>query len=186
MPKRLFIGLELPEADRATLANLDPRVKGLRWLPAEQMHLTMSFLGDVEAGAETRLRDALADVRVGAFFLPIEGVGAFGGARPTVVWAGTGKGHPHLFALHKHIQDAVLHAGLEADLRPFHPHITLGRAARKGGISRQALVPFLRRHAETEFGLCKITGFALFSSVLSPQGAIHTVEMRVEFSKSGE
>jgi 2'-5' RNA ligase len=186
VPKRLFIGLELPEADRATLAALDPRIKGLRWLPAEQMHLTMSFLGDVEADAEARLRDALAGVRVGEFFLPIEGVGAFGGGRPTVVWAGTGKGHPHLFALHKHIQDAVLHAGLEADLRPFHPHITLGRVSGRGGVSRQALLPFLRRHAETEFGLCKITGFALFSSVLSPGGATHTVEMQFKFRESGE
>ena len=181
VPKRLFIGLELPETDRAMLAGLDPRIKGLRWLPAEQLHLTMSFLGDVEADAEKRLRDALADVHVGAFFLPVEGVGAFGGARPSIVWAGVGKGHPHLFALHKHIQDAALHAGLEPDLRPFHPHITLGRASRQGGVSRQALLPFLRRHAETEFALWKVTGFALYSSVLSQQGAAHTVEMRREF-----
>ena len=122
MPKRLFIGLELPEAIRSELAALDPCIKGLRWLPEEQMHLTMSFLGDVEADAELRLRDALSGVRLGEFFLPVKGVASRlggSGARPTVVWAGVGKGHPHLFALHKHIQDAVLHAGLEADLRPY-------------------------------------------------------------------
>ena len=95
-----------------------------------------------------------------------------------MAWAGVGKGHPHLFALHRRIQDAVLYAGLEANLKPFHPHVTIGRAK---GISRQALQPFLRSHAETEFGLVKVNGFALYSSVLDAGGATYHVEMRQEF-----
>jgi 2'-5' RNA ligase len=89
-----------------------------------------------------------------------------------------GKGHPHLFALHQHIQDAVLHAELEPDLKPFHPHITLGRAR---GVSRAALKPFLRRYADTEFDQWKVTGFTLFSSQLTAEGSIYTIEMRKEF-----
>jgi 2'-5' RNA ligase len=53
--------------------------------------------------------------------------------------------------------------------------------ARAKGISSQALQPLLRRHAETEFGLVRVTGFALYSSVLAPGGATHRVEMRQEF-----
>jgi 2'-5' RNA ligase len=121
----------------------------------------------------------LREVRVPPFFLPLCGVGVFNArGRPSVVWAGVGKGHPHLFALHQRIQDAVLHAGLEPDLKPFHPHITIGRTK---GISRQALQPFMRRHAETNFGMFDVTGFELYSSVLTPEGAIHQVEMRQEF-----
>jgi 2'-5' RNA ligase len=178
MAKRLFIALELPETCRRILAALDPRVNGLRWLPEEQLHATLSFLDRVGSDQEERLREALAEVRVPAFFLPIQGIGTFGGARPTVVWAGLGKGHPHLFALHKRIQDAVLRAGLEADLRPFHPHITLGRV---NGVSGATLLPFLRRNADVELGLWKVTGFAMFSSVLTSEGPIHTVEMRWDF-----
>jgi len=178
MAKRLFIALELPETCRRILAALDPRVNGLRWLPEEQLHATLSFLDRVGSDQEGRLREALAEVRVPAFFLPIQGIGTFGGARPTVVWAGLGKGHPHLFALHKRIQDAVLHAGLEPDLRPFHPHITLGRV---NGVSGATLLPFLRRNADVELGLWKVTGFAMFSSVLTSEGPIHTVEMRWDF-----
>jgi 2'-5' RNA ligase len=177
VPKRLFIGLELPLTSRTMLAALDPRIKGLRWLPVDQFHLTMSFLGQVEAEQEDTLRTALATVRVPPFFLPIQGVGAFGGARPTIVWAGVGKGHPHLFALHKHIQDAVLQSGFEPDLKPFHPHITLARAK---DVPRQALHPFLHRYEEAEFDLFPVTAFVLFSSLLSPEGATHTVEMRRE------
>ncbi len=161
------------------LLALDPHLNGLRWVPEEQLHLTLSFLGDVETPAEDRLRETLSQVQVPPFFLPLRGLGVFNSrGRPSVVWAGVGRGHPHLFALHQRIQDAVLHAGLEANLKPFHPHVTIGRAK---GISRQALQPFLRSHAETEFGLEKMTGFELYSSVLATGGATHRVEMRQEF-----
>jgi RNA 2',3'-cyclic 3'-phosphodiesterase len=177
--KRLFVGLELPASCKTSLLSLDPHLAGLRWLAEEQFHLTLSFLGDVEAAAEDRLREALRDVRVPPFFLPLCGLGVFNvRGRPSVVWAGVGKGHPHLFALHRHIQDAVLHAGLEPDLKPFHSHITVGRAK---GISRQALQPFIRRYAETDFGIFEVTGFHLYSSVLAPEGEIHHVEMRQDF-----
>jgi RNA 2',3'-cyclic 3'-phosphodiesterase len=177
MPKRLFIALELPESCRRTLVALDPGIKGLRWLPQEQLHATLSFLNRVNSDQEERLRQTLSEVRVPSFFLPIQGIGTFGGARPTVVWAGLGKGHPHLFALHKHIQDAVLRAGLEPDLRPFHPHITVGRV---NGLSGATLLPFLRRNADAEFCFWKVTGFAMFSSLLTSEGPIHTVEIRYE------
>jgi RNA 2',3'-cyclic 3'-phosphodiesterase len=179
MAKRLFVALELPESCRAVLASLNPEIKGLRWLPKEQLHATMSFLDRVTQQQEEKLQEALAIVRVPPFFLPIQGVGTFGGSRPTVLWAGLGKAHPHLFALHKRIQDAVLQAGLEPDLRPFHAHITLGRL---NGVSIATLSPFLRRNAETEFGLWKVTGFALFSSVLTSEGPIHTLERRFQFN----
>ncbi len=51
----------------------------------------------------------------------------------------------------------------------------MGRARE---VSRAALLPFSRRYAEAEFGLFKVTSFLLFSSVLAPHGAIHSIEMR--------
>ena len=175
-PKRLFIGVELPPGCKATLLALDPRIRGLRWLPEDKLHLTLSFLGTIDAQGEERLHEALCAVRVPPFILPLRGVGAFNArGRPSVVWVGVGKGHPHLFALHRHIQDAVLHAGLEPDLKPFHPHVTV---ARTKTVSRQMLQPFLRRHADTEFAMFEVNGFALYSSVLAPEGATHFIEMR--------
>lgn len=177
--KRLFVGLELPPSYKSTLFGLNPHLPGLRWLPEEQLHLTLSFLGEVEASAYDRLCQILGGVRVPPFFLPLRGVGVFNSrGRPSVVWVGVGNGHPHLFALHRHIQDSVLSAGLEPDLKPFHPHVTVGRAH---GISNQSLQPFMRSHAESEFGLVNVTGFGLYSSVLRATGAIHRLEMRQEF-----
>jgi 2'-5' RNA ligase len=182
MTKRLFVGLELPRNQQEALAELDPRIRGLRWLPAEQLHLTMSFLGEIEPDQQARLCDEFASISVPEFFLPLQGAEAFGGSRPTVVWIGVGKGHPHLFALHHHLQDAVLRCGLEADLKPFQPHITVGRAK---GVSRSAIRPFLQEHAETDFGLWKVSEFTLFSSRLSPAGSTYHPEFRQPLSEVG-
>ncbi|MCE0483148.1 MAG: RNA 2',3'-cyclic phosphodiesterase [Methylacidiphilales bacterium] len=178
MAKRIFIGLELPEGSRTLLTGLDPHIPGVRWTPAAQMHLTISFLGAVEPEREEILRTVLAGIRVAPFFLPLSGVGMFGGKGPTILCAGVGNGHPHLFALHKRIQDAVFQAGFEPDLKPFHPHVTLGRIK---DVPRHALRPFLQKYDQAEFDLWRVSGFVLFSSVLSREGAIHYVEGRFEF-----
>ena len=177
MAKRLFIALELPESCRDTLANLNPHVKGSRWLPAEQLHVTMSFIGHLNSTQEERLREALGKVRVPAFFLPIQGVGTFGGAQPSVVWAGLGKDIPICSRSTSTSRTPSCTRDWSRS-KPFHPHITLGRA---NGVSEATLLPFLRRNAEIEFGLWKVTSFAMFSSVLTSEGAIYTVETRREF-----
>jgi 2'-5' RNA ligase len=175
--KRLFIGIELPPDFSAVLRELDPRLPGLRWAQGTQLHLTLSFLGEVEPSSQEVLSRNLKEVRVPPFFLPLRDVGSFNArGRPSVVWVGVGKGHPHLFALHQHIQDAVLRAHLAPDLTPFKPHVTVARAK---GISRETLQPFLRKHRDTEFGIFKVTEFTLFSSVPAPEGAAYAVELRV-------
>src|SRR6187549_3388783 len=121
MPKRLFIALELPASCRETLANLGTPIRGVRWLTANQPHLTLAFLGDVDEESEIRLREKLAEVRVPPFILRVEGLGTFGSTRPSVIWAGVGTGHPHLFALHKRVHDALFAAHFDPELRSFRP-----------------------------------------------------------------
>ena len=175
MGKRPFFGLELPEFCRNALAQVDPGFKNVRWIRAAQLHLTLGFLGNVDLDGEEALIKAADEVHVPPFFLPIQGVGTFGGSRPSVVWAGVGKGHPHLFALHKHVQDAILRAGLQPDLRAFHPHITLARVR---DVSASTLRPFLREHAETDFGMIEVKEFVLFSSRPLPDGSVYIPEHR--------
>jgi 2'-5' RNA ligase len=175
--KRLFVSLDLPEAIAAALVSLNPEVNGVRWLKLEQLHLTLAFLGNVEARAEAELRTRLSAIQFHSFFLPLQGVGTFPGRGfPKVLWLGVGQGHPHLFQLHKKVTDAALAARLQPDLRPWHPHITLARCEH---VSEARLRPFLRRHAEFDLGLVPINGFALKSSLLTPAGSIYTDELTV-------
>ncbi len=173
--KRLFISIELPESVARSLAELDPCLRGVRWLEPRQMHLTLSFLGSVSAETGKELGKKLRAISWKSFFLPLVGLGTFpskGG--PKIIWIGVGSGHPHLFQLHKRVQEAVLAVGLEPDLRAFHPHVTLARCR---DVSPQTVRPFLRTHAVFDAGLIRVESFCLNSSELTPAGSIYTPEL---------
>lgn len=126
--KRLFASIELPRSVTERFAELDPHLRGVRWLAPEQMHLTLSFLGNVPQDVREKLKTNLAAISWKSFFLPLIGLGTFPAKGwPKIVWIGVGSGHPHLFQLHKRVQEALLATGLEPDLRSFHPHVTLAR-----------------------------------------------------------
>ena len=181
MPKRLFVAIDLPEPTRQLLADIDPHIRGVRWIDSAQMHLTLSFFGDVPDDIDLALREKLSAIEFGAFFLPIVGVGAFSAkGAPKIIWIGVGKGHPHLFQIHKRVQEAALAAGLEPELKPWHPHITIARCR---GVSAQALRKFLQSNAEFDAGMIRVEDFHLYSSRLTPAGPIHTRELTVSCSR---
>lgn len=176
--KRYFIGLEVPPSCAETLVALDPGLDEVEWVPAEQLHLPLSLSWTLDAQQEERLRESLATVKVQPFFLPLTGLSSFGKAPSISISVGVGKGHPHFFALHRFVQDAVIKAQLEPDLRPFHPHIKVAtaREAPQGKFLR-----FLRENAEAEFCLLHVDGLALFSRGGSGHGAPLAVEMHWPF-----
>ena len=175
--KRLFVAIELPESTKRLLVDLDPQIYGARWLDAEQMHLTLAFFGVVPEDVDLKLREKLSAIVFGAFFLPIVGVGTFPPkGPPKIIWIGVGRGHPHLFQLHKRVQEAALGAGLEPDLRPFHPHVTLARCQR---ISPQTVGKFLKTNVDLDAGMVRVDSFHLYSSKLTPAGPIHTRELTI-------
>ena len=177
MGKRLFVAIDLPQSTRQALVDLDPKIRGARWVDANQMHLTLGFFGDVLEDADLVLREKLRAIEFGAFFLPIKGIGTFPPKRaPKIIWIGVGNGHPHLFQIHKRVSEAALAAGLEPDLRPWHPHITLARCR---DVSWQSLKNFVRDNAELDLGMIRVEAFHLYSSKLTPAGPIHTCEMTI-------
>ena len=180
MSKRLFVAIDLPESTRHLLANLDPNIRGMRWTDPVQMHLTLGFFGDVLEHVDLKLREKLTAIQFGAFFLPVNGVGSFPGkGAPKIVWIGVGKAHPHLFQIHKRVQEAALAVGLEPELRPWHPHITIARCR---DVSAQMLRKFLQSNAEFDAGMIRVDAFHLYSSNLTPAGPIHTRELTVHGS----
>ncbi len=99
---------------------------------------------------------------------------------PKILWIGVGTGHPHLFQLHKRVSDAAIAAGLEPDLRPWHPHITLARCR---NVSSQLLGGFLKSNVDLDAGMIRVESFHLYSSKLTPAGPIHTRELTVDCSR---
>ena len=177
MAKRLFVAIDLPESTRRFLAGLDPEIRGVRWTDAEQMHLTLAFFGDVPDDIDLALREKLGEIQFGAFFLPITSVGTFPSkGPPKIIWIGVGQAHPHLFQIHKRVQEAALAAGLEPELRPWHPHITIARCRE---VSAQSLRKFLQSNEDLDAGMIRVDAFHLYSSKLTPAGPIHTRELSV-------
>jgi len=180
MPKRLFVAIDLPDATRQLLAGLDPDIRGARWIDPAQMHLTLGFFNEVPDDIDLTLREKLSAIEFGAFFLPISGVGTFSAkGAPKIIWIGVGKAHPHLFQIYKRVQEAALAVGIEPELRPWHPHITIARCR---DVSAQALRKFLQSNAEFDTGMIRVDAFHLYSSNLTPAGPIHTRELTVHCS----
>ena len=177
MTKRLFVAIDLPESTRQFLAGLDPHIHRVRWVDPEQMHLTLGFFSDVPEEVDVAFRKKLGAIEVGAFFLPILGVGAFPAKGwPKVVWIGVGRGHPHLFQLHKRVSDVAIASELEPDLRPWHPHITIARCR---DVAPQLVRQFLKSNIDLDAGMIRVDSFHLYSSTLTPAGPIHTRELSV-------
>jgi 2'-5' RNA ligase len=178
--RRLFVAIDLPPSIRQFLVDLDPQIRGVRWTAGDQMHLTLGFFPEVLEDVVLVLREKLQAIEFRAFFLPVEGMGTFPAKGPAkIVWIGVGAGHPHLFQLHKRVQEAALAVGLEADLRPWHPHITLARCRE---VSGRAFRKFFKSNGELDAGMFRVEAFHLYSSELTPAGPIHTRELTISCS----
>jgi RNA 2',3'-cyclic 3'-phosphodiesterase len=176
MAKRMFVAVDLPEALSAKLAGMDPRVPGLRWLPAAQLHLTLCFLGLVPEENEGCLIRELGRIDVMDYQIVLKGMGSFGrrGA-PSVLWAGVIEESGELQRLRKRVRAAAIAAGLVEEGKRFRPHVTVGRCKNvdSGWVDR-----FLADCHNLEIGAFTTSGFMLYESVLRPEGAEHRVVRR--------
>lgn len=171
--QRLFIALTLPAAVRDFLAALAQPLPGVSWTRHEQLHLTLRFLGDVPVEEVEPMLARLAGVQVVPFILPVETVGTFPPNRPPrVLWIGVGSGHPRLFQLRQRIDDALLAAGLQLDVRTFHPHVTLARCTENAAAAVGHWLHARRDLAAPPF---RVEAFDVYASDLRPGGAIHTL-----------
>ncbi|MDQ6809550.1 MAG: RNA 2',3'-cyclic phosphodiesterase [Verrucomicrobiota bacterium] len=167
----------MADAIAQQLSRFDPHLRGVRWMSAEQIHLTLGFFGNVSAEVEQVLVARLREIEFKAFFLPLVGFGTFlAKGWPNLIWVGVGAGHPHLFQVHKRVQEAALAAGLEPDLRSFHPHFTVARCR---DVPAESIRQFLQTNADLDAGMIRVEAFELNSSRPEPGGSIYTTELIV-------
>jgi 2'-5' RNA ligase len=174
----LFVAIDPPDSIRRLLAELDPGLPGARWMDPLQMHLTLGFFGEVTEAQEAKLQEKVSAISFGSFFLSVKAIGTFPTKDPpAIIWIGVGSGHPHLFQIHKRVQEAAINAGLTPDLRPWHPHITLARCRH---VRTRDTQKFLADGAEFDAGMFRVESFSLYSSELTPAGSLYRRELTVE------
>lgn len=140
----------------------------LRWAPAEQLHLTLRFIGEVDGDTAEDVAAALSSLRFEPFELRLKGVGQFHHKRSGALWAGITSREP-VAALASRIDRAVISAGVPPENRAFVPHVTL---ARWSGPAPD-LQPWLTRHGTLSSAPWTVRGFTLFESHLGRHGAHH-------------
>ena len=142
---RLFVALDLPEDIKRSLEPLGMGLGDVRWLDADQQHLTLRFLGQLDNGWVREVADALALVPGIPFELRLKGIGHFPlRGEPRVLWVGVEKSL-ELQRLKRRIDRVLDQAGLAPDGRKFAPHVTIARI--RGPLSPTRLGTYLMRHS---------------------------------------
>jgi 2'-5' RNA ligase len=174
---RLFVAIDLEHAVRETLGQLAGGLPGARWVPFENYHLTLRFLGEMPGHRAEELDMALAALRGRGFTLQLSGVGVHEKAgRSVAVWAGVER-NPALDHLQAKIETAVQRIGFEPERRRFSPHVTV---ARLDNAPPGKLVEWLQRHALVRAAPMEVRHFTLFSSQLGKDQAIYTPEVEYD------
>ncbi len=176
---RLFVAIELPEFVKESLSQLQEKIRQsgfpAKWSAAENIHLTLAFLGETPASRIEDIGRQLADAAVG--FPPITlwaaGLSVFPGVkRPRVLWTGVLGETDRLSRLQNRVKDNLSDIGFEKEDRRFTPHLTLARF--KGKIDPENVISVISRYGDFASGSFRAGVLCLFESRLTPRGPVYT------------
>ena len=181
---RAFIAVEIPPEIREAIGKaMAPLQKGIgsivRWVPIENMHLTLKFLGDVSPTNVEMLSEMLrAEANLfHCFDLRLSGLGSFPTLkRPRVIYIGI-QAPGTLDALQRGIESASRRLGYESEERGFSPHLTIGRvkhASRVTAIEQQTIRRALEETRIDLLGTARVDSVHLYKSDLKPTGSVYT------------
>jgi 2'-5' RNA ligase len=178
---RSFVALELP--GHVTAALLDageairrtaPEWRGEKWVAESNLHVTLKFLGTVDAATLGRLRDTLASslAAYDVFEMRLEGVRSAPRTRNAMLWATFADPNGSCAALAATVEAAATSSGLDRDERPFVPHVTLVRARKARQRSADSLTSANALLAERNLSMSVLSA-TLFASTLTSHGPIY-------------
>ncbi len=129
---RLFYAIELDDSTRGLLVDnlnkLKPKAVRANFTHAENLHLTLRFMGEIETGYVAALKKILDFIagRFSAFHLELAEPGIFERGHKSIVWWGL-KGNEQLNNLQSALEQEIRLNGFAAETKAYSPHITLAR-----------------------------------------------------------
>jgi 2'-5' RNA ligase len=184
---RLFVGVELDETVRrsagaiaAALAERLGRQVKARWIPADNLHITLWFIGHVtDNRAQQILRAVDTPFATRAFELKVAGLGAFPlSGPPRVIWLGIDAGAESLDRLHGELATRLAAIGITPEPRRYSAHLTIARVSSTGRGSSSSLRASIRA-VPAVAGACRVDAVTVFQSHLSSKGATYEALLRV-------
>jgi 2'-5' RNA ligase len=172
---RVFIGLPLPDPVTEALDALQTDLRAGRHVAAENMHLTLAFLGELALPDLTELDLNLQQINVEPVDLRLAGLELFGGTRPRALVIRAEGGAP-LRHMRDKVRTAARGVGLDMPRERFRPHVTLARFRQTMPEEEAArLGRFMAAHGDVALPPTTVAGFALYRSYLSTEGAEYEV-----------
>lgn len=176
---RLFIAVPLPTEIKTALGKMitDLKAQGgkVRWVAAQNLHLTVRFLGDTEEAKVDKLKRIIDDVaaKFPAVDTSIDRLGGFPNLnRPRVIWAGLEENEAvvTLGKLARQVELAVRQLRFKPESKGFKAHLTLGRV--KDPRSLSGLSEYIQSYHFEPLPM-HLDRLVLFKSTLTPNGSIY-------------
>lgn len=174
---RLFTALNLPDDVRSTIAALRaPDQLDARWTDPDQYHITLRFIGEVDADTAARYQAALASIDAPEAECTPYGLDVLPSRRnPSVLIVGLERTES-LLSTYRAVSNALESEGLDPEERTYRPHVTL---ARLDDLSPETVHTFLDAHDASNLPSFHTEYAHLYESTLTPDGAVH--ERRASF-----
>jgi 2'-5' RNA ligase len=181
---RSFVAIELPDELKRELDEVIGQLKsaggqtGVKWVDPRSIHLTLKFLGDVDADRLDEITVALAEAarRIPRFRLAVAGLGVFPNpGRVRVAWVGVSGETDVLERLQRRVESALARLGFSAESRRFTPHLTLARVRERASPQERQKLGQLAGSTsfESRHGI-SVDAVHLMRSQLTGQGAIYS------------
>ena len=185
--RRVFFGIPIGSIIKSILPSLKSTIHSsrdiIRWIPPENIHLTLAFLGNIAERDVANIIQTLENkFSFNNFKIKIEGTGVFPSKIfPKILWTGISKGVDELKLLHQYIEKSVGKFKAFNKKEGFLPHITIARIARIHISQRKIdVLPFLNTvYSPIELD---INSICLYESLLLPEGAQYTVLTKFPFN----
>lgn len=169
---RVFIAALIPEKIKYEVKKYVDDIKshceGVKWESHEKLHVTLKFLGEVEESKEQEIENNIREAA--SIYSPFDmEIARFGGfpniKNPRVLFIGLTE-NQKLLKLQSEIEERLEGLDFKKEVRPFFPHMTVGRIKGKSRLKGSFPVP--RR---LPFFISEV---AIMKSVLNSEGSKYT------------
>jgi len=180
---RTFIAVDFPPEIIAKVAKIiqyfktQTPEKAMKWVPVENLHLTVKFLGDVPENKLDQVKTILSSSlkRTPSFNIEIGGLGIHPNKnKPRVIWLNIACDQ-ELIDIHQNLNMALVPAGIEPENRKYSPHLTIARIRKQTGKdTRQEVGRTLAQFRVDRLDKVTINEIILYKSELTRNGPIYT------------
>lgn len=170
---RLFTALEIPAAVKTHLSLLKGGLPGARWIDADNYHLTLRFIGDIDGRMADEVAAALDRVYRPPFELTLSGLDCFSSGRAPHSLFARVEPTPALVELQAEHERILQRIGLPAEGRRYVPHVTI---ARLRGTTSADVAHWLAAHGDFRVPSFPVDRFVLYSSRASVGGGPYLIE----------